>query len=118
MCKANIAQIYTMLQVSPEDWESYIGRARSVMTSINAIPFMADPTRIEEQLWIIEGLQQLASQEPGNGGLSDIAHWCMRQWLVVLEHHPHHTGVLKGGSILLEHPHHLVVEVLHKTLTG
>lgn len=117
MCKANIAQIYTMLQVCPENWESYIACARSAMTSIDTIPFMADPMRIEEQLWVIEGLQNMASQEPGNGSLSDIAHWCMRQWLVVLEHHPHHIGILRGESFLLEHLQHLLVETLHKTLT-
>jgi len=117
MCKANIAQIYTMLQVCPENWESYFVCARSAITSIDAIPFMADPMRIDEQLWIIEGLQNMAFQEPGNGSLSDIAHWCMRQWLVALEHHPHHIRVLRGGSCLLEHPHHLLIEGLHKSLT-
>ena len=107
-CRTNIAQVYTMLQEGPENWESCIGIARSVMTSIDAIPFMTDTTRIDEQLWIIDGLQKLASQKPGNRDLSDIAHWCARQWLVVLEHHPQHIGTLQGLSFLLEHPKYLI----------
>lgn len=117
-CKTDIAQIYTMLQVSPGSWESYIGHARSVMTSIDAIPFMADPMKIEEQVWIIEGLQNLASQKPCTGDLSDIAYWCMRKWLVVLEHHPHHIGVLRGGPfhITPKHHRHFTADVPHEKL--
>ncbi|KAI9878128.1 MAG: hypothetical protein M1830_001811 [Pleopsidium flavum] len=95
-CRTSVARIYSMLQTSPDEWESYVGSARSVMASIDVTPFMADPNKIEEQIWIIEGLQKLAFRAQGSGGLSDVADWCLRQWLSLLHNHPENIDALKG----------------------
>lgn len=96
ICRTNVARIYSMLQTQPEECRAYVDSARSVMAEVDTIPFMAEPDKSEEQIWVIEGLQKLAFLEPESGGFSDIAEWCLRQWLNVLQNNPHSVGVLKG----------------------
>jgi len=118
ICRTSVARIYSMLQTSPDEWESYVDSARSVMASIDVTPFMADPNESEEQIWVIEGLQKLAFRDSDSGGLSDIADWCLRQWLRVLQNHPQNIETLKGEPILaVEHHRLLVLQSLRGKLT-
>lgn len=95
-CKDRISEIRQMLQSQPNTWLSYIGTARSVVATVDATSFMADRGRVEEQTWILEGLQNLAFYGANSNQVLDIGHWCMRQWPVVLQHDPQNVGTLTG----------------------
>ncbi|MCJ1367777.1 hypothetical protein MMC16_006911 [Acarospora aff. strigata] len=66
------------------------------MATIDTVPFSADPADLDQRTWMIEGLQKLAYHETDNGSFSDIADWCMRHWLVVLQHQPENVTTLRG----------------------
>ncbi|KAI9813062.1 MAG: hypothetical protein M1827_004282 [Pycnora praestabilis] len=97
VCKSAVTQIYTMLQTRPNDRSLYLNSARSVISSIDTAPFMSIPGRVEEQTWLIEGLQRLAYHDPDDG-VRDVAQWCQRQWLAVLANNPTNVETLRGGT--------------------
>ncbi|KAI9741109.1 MAG: hypothetical protein M1834_002822 [Cirrosporium novae-zelandiae] len=95
-CNQSIQRIHDMLQRNPQDWRGYINLARSLTSSIDRTDFMTTPNRVREQTWIISTLQHLAYQEPDEGGVRDIAEWCVAQWLQVLQNNPEDVETLQG----------------------
>ncbi|KAL2357713.1 hypothetical protein BJ546DRAFT_323740 [Cryomyces antarcticus] len=95
-CKASVRQIYTMLHSSPNDWRYYIVTARGVIASIESTTFMHSSSRVAEQTWLVNGLQQLAYHDADNGNVPDVADWCTRQWLTILQRHPDNVPALNG----------------------
>jgi len=91
-----IEHIYAVLDSNGESMESYIVPARSVIGSLEQTPFMSDPSRTEDQVWLITALQRLAYHEPDSGGVRDIAEWCVTQWLKIVQHHPENLNALQG----------------------
>lgn len=94
-----IERIYAVLDSNGESMESYIVPARSVIGSLEQTPFMSDPSRTEDQVWLITALQRLAYHEPDSGGVRDIAEWCVTQWLKIVQHHPENLNALQGQFI-------------------
>lgn len=95
-CKTNVARIYTMLQGNPDDWQDFVSLARSIIANLNFTSFMRHPARVGEQAWVVDGLQQLAYQDPDSGGVSDVAAWCSQQWLLIFQHDAQNVTALKG----------------------
>lgn len=58
--------------------------ARSIITSLNATPFMTWTERYDDQIFVIAELQNLAYHEADGGGVQDIAQWCIRQYLQII----------------------------------
>ncbi|KAK4550331.1 hypothetical protein LTR36_003298 [Oleoguttula mirabilis] len=96
VCKTSVAQIYTMLRSSPQQWRAYLVLARSVTAHLDATSFMQQTSRTTEQNWIITALQRLAFADPDNGAVQDIAAWCARQWQVILQRVTHNVAALRG----------------------
>lgn len=95
-------QIYDMLETTPEQWRYYLPQARSVITNLDSTTLMRQRCMTQEQVWFIEGLQRLAFVDPGGGGVTDIAAWCLRQWLNILQRCPENLAALRGlGQIWL-----------------
>ncbi len=94
--RAAVRQIQDMLSSHPNDWQSYLGSARDVLASIDVTQFMRSTSRTEEQVWLVNNLQKLAYAEPDNGSVHDIAAWCLRQWLTILESRPQNVAALQG----------------------
>jgi len=91
-----ICNIQQTLDSSPDDWRSRIPAGRSVMAAVDASNFMNQTNRLEEQTHFVETLQRLAYWEADTGGIDDIADWCLKQWLVVLQNHPQNVSILRG----------------------
>ena len=120
MCRTSIACIRSMLRSRPNDWQSYVSHARFVMATIDTVPFSADPADLDQRTWMIEGLQKLAYHETDNGSFSDIADWCMRHWLVVLQHQPENVTTLRGrlSEFSISRSSTYVVTVIVRTRSG
>jgi hypothetical protein len=95
-CKTAINQIYTMLRSSPQQWRNFISMARTVIAQLDSTTFMLQPTRTAEQVWTIAALQILAFKDVDNGAVLDIASWCSRQWLVVVQRDSQNLSALRG----------------------
>jgi hypothetical protein len=57
---------------------------------------MQQANRTTEQSYVIAGLQRLAYTDADNSEVSDIAGWCARQWLVILQRDGQNLGALRG----------------------
>lgn len=95
-CKTAINQIYTMLRSSPQQWRNFLSLARTVIAQLDGTTFMQQATRTAEQVWMIAALQILAFKDVDNGAVLDIASWCSRQWLVVVQRDPQNVSALRG----------------------
>ena len=95
-CKTATSQIYNMLRTSPQQWRNFLGLARTIIAQLDSTTFMQEPTRTSEQVTIVAGLQILAFKDVDNGSVLDIASWCSRQWLVVVQRDPQNVSALRG----------------------
>jgi hypothetical protein len=101
--KTDLSQTYDMLHNYPDAWEQHLPFARGVISVLDEMGFMNDRSRHQEQAWIIECLQRLAYQQPDEGGVRDIAQWCQRQWLKILEGDSENIDALRGERQLCIH---------------
>lgn len=81
-----------------------LNRARTVMEYISSMPCTQDPERLRQQLLLVEALQHLAYTDPDQGGVKDIAEWCVQRWLKLQQHYPENWQVLQGKSFTLGYP--------------
>lgn len=96
VCRTGINQIYTALQEVPQTWRNYLTLARSIMTHLDSTTFMQQPARTAEQTWIVTALQRLAYMDADNNVMTDIAAWCSRQWLAILQRESQNVEALRG----------------------
>lgn len=99
VCKSHVANILTMLRDSPDDWLQHVTIGRSIIANLNVTSFMSNVSRAPEQVWVVDGLQRLAYQDPDSGGVHDIARWCSEQWLVLHQRDPQNVTALKGTQV-------------------
>lgn len=99
--KIEATKIYQALEEHQDDWPSSLAMAREVMRIINSTTLMARPGRVEEQVWLIKGLQRLAYHDVDTGGIRDVADWCLIQWLRVLKNHPENVETLRGSRVII-----------------
>jgi len=76
--------------------DQQITLARSVIRSLDQTALLQRAARVDEQVLIVSRLQDLAYYEPDSGGIRDIANWCVRQWLRLLQQHPEGVDILQG----------------------
>ncbi|CAK4030799.1 Hypothetical predicted protein [Lecanosticta acicola] len=96
VCKTSLDQVYTMLRTSPQHWRDYVNLARTIISHLESITFMQQENRTQEQVWMIAGLQRLAFADAESGAVNDIAAWCSRQWLVILQRDAQNLAALRG----------------------
>jgi hypothetical protein len=95
-CKTATNQIYNMLRCSPQQWRNSLGLARTIIVQLDSTTFMQDSTRTSEQVPVIVALQTLAFKDIDNGAVVDIASWCSRQWLALLQRDTRNLSALRG----------------------
>lgn len=49
-----------------------------------------------DQVYMLVALQTLALKDVDNGIITDIAAWCSRQWLVIVQREPQNLAALRG----------------------
>lgn len=95
-CKTAINQIYTMLRSSPQQWRNFLGLARTTIAHLESTTFMQQPAKTGEQAWMLAALQMLACKDVDGGVVTDIAAWCSRQWLAIVQREPQNLAALRG----------------------
>lgn len=95
-CKTAISQIYAMLRSSPGQWRNFLNLARTAIAHLDSTTFMQQTTRTAEQVWMVAALQMLAYKDVDNGAVVDIASWCSRQWLNVVQRDANNVAALRG----------------------
>lgn len=95
-CKTATNQIYNMLRTSPQQWRNFLGLARTIIAQLDSTTFMQEPTRTSDQVTIVAALQTLAFKNGDNGAVMDIASWCSRQWLALLQRDARNLSALRG----------------------
>lgn len=84
------------LGFSGNQLEQHVTMARSIIRLLDQTSLLQRAARLDDQVLIVSRLQDLAYHEPDSGGISDIAHWCVRQWLRLLQEHAEVVEVLQG----------------------
>lgn len=73
-----------------------IETARNIVSHLNTSSFMTWPDRYNDQIFIVNELQSLAYHEADNGGVPDIAQWCLQQFLTYLNRRSESLEALTG----------------------
>jgi hypothetical protein len=107
--KRVLSQVDACVEDNPDDWESYLGRARSAMASVDRIHFFRNAGRLPEQQWIIQVLQGYAYHDADDGNIRDIAEWCQTSWLRILRDHPDNVEILTGTYFVVVEPQNLIL---------
>lgn len=99
-CETAIIQIYNILRSSPQQWRSATSIARTITTQLDSMTYMQQTNKTAEQVWMITALQTLASRDTDNTAVPDIAAWCSRQWLVIIQREPQNLAALKNVGFM------------------
>jgi transposase len=83
------------LRPRSEQLERQTGLARSIIRSLDQTALLQRATRVDE-VFIISQLQDFAYYDADSGAIRDIAEWCARQWLRLLQQYPEDVDVLQG----------------------
>lgn len=76
------------LDTAPHSWRDQLQAIRSTTTSLNLLDTIPDEARRRWQLPLISVFQRVAFADADNGVVQDIADWCLRQSLVLLQVYP------------------------------
>lgn len=86
--------ISTNLDTRPESWREQLQAVRSTTESLEILDGTADEARRRWQLPLISVVQRVAFADADNGGVQDVADWCLRQALTLLHLYPHDVEIL------------------------
>lgn len=81
---------------APDSFDQRIHIARTAIATFEATGFMQMPDRNSERTTAISTLQSLAYHDVDSAGVSDIAEWCMNQWLLLLQMNAEDLSALRG----------------------
>ena len=84
------------LRPRSEQFERQLALARSIIRSLDQMALLQRATRVDDQVFIISQLQDFAYYDADSGAIRDIAEWCVRQWLRLLQQNPEGVDVLQG----------------------
>jgi hypothetical protein len=88
--------LYEVVSSRRHEWQTYLDSARSIMNALDQLRFFRDPSRLGEQIWILQGLQNFACHDADNGYIQDIAEYCQVSWLQILRNFAENVEVLIG----------------------
>src|SRR4051794_40696556 len=90
--KTTISQINA---ASPSLLYQYEQHARVVVSYIDQSQLMLNPSRLDEQVWVVDSLQRFAQETTAAAGV-EVAKWCEGQWNRILQYHPENLAALQG----------------------
>jgi hypothetical protein len=81
--------------------DQQVALARSIIEYLDQTFLLQRVARLDDQVLIVSQLQDFAYYDADSGGIRDIANWCVRQWLRLLQQYIEDVGVLQGPSYIL-----------------
>lgn len=91
---STIELISTNLDAHPESWCDYVQAFRDTTTSLELVAGGHDQAQKQWQLPVITTFQRVAFADADNGPVQDIADWCLRQALALLQFCPQDVDIL------------------------
>jgi hypothetical protein len=91
--------INTNLDISPDSWRDQLAAIRNITVSFEITDTAPDETRRNWQLPLISVFQRVAFADADAGAIKDLADWCLRQLLVLLQIYPDDVDILTCESI-------------------
>jgi hypothetical protein len=79
-------------------WDKLVESARNLMALLDSTSFFGGSSGVTLQVNTVEVLQKLAYQNVDQGGIGDIADWCLERWLRILQRNPEDVRSLKGAA--------------------
>lgn len=95
--KENLSTVLSALHANPGSRAHYLPLAQQVITQVNQSQIMASSQRLPERTWFLQGLQQYATWDSGQGSFQEIAAWCETQWNGILQQYPQNSAALNGA---------------------
>lgn len=93
--------ISATLDVAPESWRDHLQAIRNITSSLELLHTNPDEQERQWQLPLVAMFQRVAYADADNGGVPDIANWCLRQTLTLLQVYPEDVDLLARKSPLL-----------------
>lgn len=84
---------------SSDNLDQRLRIARTAISTLNGAGFTSVSNNSRDHIFVISTLQKLAYHDADGEGVTDIADWCMNQWLRLLQRDGESLGVLKGLSL-------------------
>ena len=73
-----------------------VDTARTIIQFLHTSTFMIWPDCYDDQIFLITEMQKIAYHEADDGGVQDIAQWCIMQFLDILARYPDSIQALTG----------------------
>jgi hypothetical protein len=99
--ESTVELIASTLDTAPDSWRDQIHVIRNITTSLEFMDSYPDNARKHWQLPLISVFQRVAYTDADNGGVLDIANWCLRQTLTLLQVYPEDVDLLARKCINL-----------------
>jgi hypothetical protein len=93
--RMSVGHMQTTLDAQPQDWQSLVPLARGLITFMDANILPDDEYGIDDIVAMITTIQKVAFAEQDAGGIADLANWCLRQGVDVLQKRPDNVVVLQ-----------------------
>jgi hypothetical protein len=77
-------------------WDALVESTRNLMALLDSTPFFGGPSGVDLQINTVDVIQKLAYQNVDQGGIGDVADWCLERWLRILQRNPDNVQSLKG----------------------
>ncbi|KAF2105380.1 hypothetical protein BDV96DRAFT_509438 [Lophiotrema nucula] len=91
---ATVQLISTTLDSNPHGWRDQLHVIRGITASLEILDTAPDDARKRWQLPLVTVFQRVAFVDADNGGVPDIADWCLRQSLALLHLYPDDVDIL------------------------
>lgn len=82
---STVELIAATLDANPNAWQDQLQAVRNVTSSFEILDTSPDEARRQWQVPLIRVFQRVAYADADNGGVQDIANWCLRQSLTLLQ---------------------------------
>jgi len=92
MC--TVEMISNDLDMRPESWREHLQAVRDTTGSLDFCGTTTDEVRKQWQLPVISVFQRVAYADADNGAVFDVAAWCLRQSLTLLQIYPDDPEIL------------------------
>ncbi|KAF2705330.1 hypothetical protein K504DRAFT_440449 [Pleomassaria siparia CBS 279.74] len=91
---STIELIASTLDTAPDSWRDQLQAIRNITATLELLDDTPNQVRKHWQLPLISVFQRVAYADADNGGVLDIANWCLRQMLRLLLVHPDDVDLL------------------------
>ena len=92
--------INSTLDIAPDSWKDHLQTIRDIIAGLECSDANPDEARMLWQLPLITVFQRVAYSDADSGGVSDIANWCLKQAVTLLQVYPEDIDLLTRNQLV------------------